>query len=313
MRMPSGALAALEYPVRFLFGDDIFVSYSRADGISYAEGLASELAKRGFSCRLDLWETVPGAELPSSLRRALRWSKMLVLIGTSRAVESRHVGFEITEFLTTSGTVVPIGFGDAIQEAAWFPQIQGLPITNEAEPDALVTGKPSLAVLSRIENSVKFTRRNRRIRDLSAVALAVLVALIGLSLWAGRNAATALHEADRQKGLADQASKERAASEQRTIDAKSREDVARRSAAAQEQRAKLARQAAEVEEQGTGILRRFQAGTGELESLEAAVGAGRALATLVKGNPPLADYPATSPITALNAILTNIHEKTRFP
>jgi hypothetical protein len=52
----KGALNAFEYPWRFLFGDDIFISYSRADGITYAEGLASELAKRGFSCRVDLWE-----------------------------------------------------------------------------------------------------------------------------------------------------------------------------------------------------------------------------------------------------------------
>jgi hypothetical protein len=48
-------------------------------------------------------------ELPLSLKRALRWSKMLVLIGTSRALDSPHVGFEIREFLWTSGIVIPIG------------------------------------------------------------------------------------------------------------------------------------------------------------------------------------------------------------
>jgi hypothetical protein len=40
---------------RLIFGDDVFISYCRADGHAYAARLASELAKRGFSCRLDQW------------------------------------------------------------------------------------------------------------------------------------------------------------------------------------------------------------------------------------------------------------------
>src|SRR5215469_13028849 len=326
MRLSRAALNALEYPLRFLFGDDIFVSYSRADGITYAEGLASELAKRNFSCRVDLWETVPGAELPWSLKRALRWSKMLVLIGTSRALESPHVGFEIREFLRTSGVVIPIGFGDAIQDATWFPEIRGLPITSETEPTALMTGKPSLAVLSRIENSVKFRRRNRRIRDLSAVAFVVLVLLIALSLYAGWDAARALKEAARQqvaasqaaaevetqKGLADSATQDRIHSEQRAKEASENEQKARLSEREQQHRAELARKTADLEEQGTVALRQFQSGTGELEALESAVRAGRALLPLIRANAPFAEYPTMTPIMTLNTILTNIHEKNRF-
>jgi hypothetical protein len=41
--------------LRFLFGDDIFISYSRKDGANYAAALANELSKPGrdFSRSLD--------------------------------------------------------------------------------------------------------------------------------------------------------------------------------------------------------------------------------------------------------------------
>ncbi len=43
---------------RFLFGDDIFISYSRVDS-TYALSLANELTKKKLSCFLDQWGTPP--------------------------------------------------------------------------------------------------------------------------------------------------------------------------------------------------------------------------------------------------------------
>ena len=51
---------------RFLFGDDIFISYSRVDS-TYALTLANELTKRKLSCFLDQWGTPPGEKLPKEL------------------------------------------------------------------------------------------------------------------------------------------------------------------------------------------------------------------------------------------------------
>jgi hypothetical protein len=42
--MPRHEVAAMVG--RFLFGDDIFVSYSRQDAVKYAEGLAGELSEK---------------------------------------------------------------------------------------------------------------------------------------------------------------------------------------------------------------------------------------------------------------------------
>jgi WD40 repeat protein len=320
------ALKALEYPIRYLLADDIFISYSRVDGIIYAEGLASELAKRRFSCRVDLWETTPGGQIPNSLKRALRWSKSLVLIGTNRALESAHVRWEIQEFLSTSGIVIPIGFDNAIQDPTWFPEIQGLPITSETDPTALVTGKPSLSVLSRIENSAKFRRRNRRIRDLTVAALSLLIVLTALSLNAGKDAVRALREArlqqeaakqaeitsSEQKRLADIATRNRLIADQHAKEASEQEQIARRSAAEEQQRAERARRVADLEELSTERLRQFQSGMGELESLESAIDDGQSLLALTHRAESFGEYPTVSPVYTLNQILSNIHEKNRL-
>jgi WD40 repeat protein len=185
----------IESPFRFIFGDDIFISYSRIDGINYAEGLASKLAKQGFSCRVDLWETSPGRELPAKLRRSLRWSKMLVLIGTEAASKSPHVEAEIDEFLLTKRTIIPVEFNYAVQKAKWFDKIAGLPIAREMASKALATGQPSEAVISRIQNSFKFTRRNLRMRRFFMLALLALGVLGVLSYFATQATARALADA----------------------------------------------------------------------------------------------------------------------
>jgi WD40 repeat protein len=159
---------------RFLWGDDIFISYSRADGINYAAAIANELAKKEFSCRVDLWETTPGVEMPSALIRSLARSRMFVLIATERAAASAHVAAEVREFLRTGGSMIVISAGD-LSQAVWYPLIAGLPLSQETT-QALAAGTPSPDILSRIVNSFGYTKRNRRVRQAFwATAIAVLV------------------------------------------------------------------------------------------------------------------------------------------
>ena len=69
--------------------DDIFISYPRRGGSTYASGLADELMKRGFSPFLDKFETNPGEGLTEELRSKIQECKMLVVIGTRRAGRDR--------------------------------------------------------------------------------------------------------------------------------------------------------------------------------------------------------------------------------
>ena len=79
---------------KFLFGYDIFISYSYKDGKQYAEALEAKLANLDFSCFLDKKELPCGGELTSALRRAIRRSKALILVGTDTALHAPYVKVE---------------------------------------------------------------------------------------------------------------------------------------------------------------------------------------------------------------------------
>ncbi|NER38316.1 MAG: hypothetical protein F6J93_30910 [Oscillatoria sp. SIO1A7] len=68
---------------------------------------------------------------------------------------------------------------------------------------------------------------------------------------------------------------------------------------------------ARLERSGINALRQFRA-KAQLEALLAAVKAGKELQEIVKDGRPLEEYPATSPIYALQQILQEIKEKNRF-
>src|SRR4051794_5105039 len=81
-----------------LFGDDIFISYSRADAGPYAAALANNLSKRGFACFLDQWGASASPGLSRTVLNAIDRSSAIVLIGTAAAVQSPMVREELTRF-----------------------------------------------------------------------------------------------------------------------------------------------------------------------------------------------------------------------
>jgi hypothetical protein len=84
---------------KFLFRYDIFISYARGDGKEYALKLRDQLKQLDFSCFLDADELPAGNSLNSTLKRALRKSATLVVVGTERAMRSRYVELEVGELL----------------------------------------------------------------------------------------------------------------------------------------------------------------------------------------------------------------------
>ena len=181
---------------RFVFGDDVFISYSRRRGAEYALALANELTRHKLSCFLDQWGTPPDQDLPAQLRQALKRSSMLVLIGTEWAAASENVRKEVEEFLETRRTIIPITFVDSdvyakiddgtlegefagtLQQASWYPLIQGVAQTVESTA-ALSTKQPSETVISRIVNAKGFRSRNRRLRTAFWTTLVSTLFLLG--------------------------------------------------------------------------------------------------------------------------------------
>ena len=82
-----------------LIGYDIFISYARADARSYAEALNQHLEDLDYSCFLDRNDLSAGQPLAPALKRAIKRSKMFVLLGSKCALESRYVSDEISAFL----------------------------------------------------------------------------------------------------------------------------------------------------------------------------------------------------------------------
>ncbi|HEV7890352.1 MAG TPA: TIR domain-containing protein [Pyrinomonadaceae bacterium] len=171
-------------PFNLLFRDDIFISYSRGDGGAYAAGLADKLTAKKFSCFIDKLGTEPDKELPASLKKKIRNCTLMVLVGTERGATSRFVAEEITEFKKTKRTIVPVDFGGAVGRATWYKLIPGLAAEPEENPKAMKAGEPSPNVISRIEKSFNYTRRNMRMMRLLVITTAVLLTLIAASIVA---------------------------------------------------------------------------------------------------------------------------------
>ncbi|MDZ8237649.1 MAG: hypothetical protein RMZ69_10835, partial [Nostoc sp. ChiQUE01a] len=109
---------------------------------------------------------------------------------------------------------------------------------------------------------------------------------------------------------AQQANRQQQEAESKTKQAQtilSQTQVAKQAAEAAQ---KEAQKGTELERAGVNALRQFE--YAELESLVAAVQSGKELKTLVKNGRPLEEYPAISPIFALDSILDKIKERNQF-
>jgi WD40 repeat protein len=224
---------------RFLFGDDIFISYSRADGAAYAAALANELSKPGrdFSCFLDQWGASAGNDLSKPVLRALRRSSVLVLIGTPCAIGSKFVRQEVDSFSQQNWPrahrpILPVNINGALDEVGW-EKLNGLHLTPETE-EARAKGLPSESVIRLIVNSHTFTKRNQRVRRLSIGAFALLIASIAASAlaWqqsrrANEEKRNAIESAQKARENEKEAKIQAALAESQTAEAKQQENIAR--------------------------------------------------------------------------------------
>jgi hypothetical protein len=165
---------------KFIFGYDIFISYSRKDSLDYAYAIAQYFMKKGHECYIDqLSSIMPGENLPSNIKEAVKRSTSFVLIGSEGAQQSKPIGDEITLFLENNKNkpFIPITIDGAINvNADWNKKIVGLALIDDTKANAQA-GSPSQDVLDRIENALIFTKKSKRLRNI-ALTITVLVLLI---------------------------------------------------------------------------------------------------------------------------------------
>jgi hypothetical protein len=212
---PTALPAADRLPPRkraLLFGDDIFISYSRADATVYAEALASRLMDKGFACYLDQYAVPAGRKLPAHVVKAARGSAILVLIATAHALRSDYVEQEIDLFTSTGRPIVIIDPGGRFEELLpnepTWQRLLGMARTPESMA-AIAEGEPSEAVVRRIANAFQFLRKDQRLRRATRWVAAALVGMLVLFLattgtlgYQTRHAVAERQEAERDSAQA---------------------------------------------------------------------------------------------------------------
>lgn len=187
----------------YLFGRDIFISYARADAATYAQQLA--IAVRGevpkLSFFLDQWASMSGTTLPLSLRLALRWSQLLVFVGTQKAIDSAHVRMELQAFFNRKGRFVPIDvggvLGQAIGKDEFLSAVCGPGSVHETSEN-VASGTPSKSVVTRVVNAVTFTRQDRRLRRAVLGTTLGVIAIIATALLVSQSIVSAAESAAEQ-------------------------------------------------------------------------------------------------------------------
>ncbi|MGX1928336.1 TIR domain-containing protein [Flagellimonas sp. 2504JD4-2] len=170
---------------KWIFGHDIFISYSRKDGLDYSYNISKYFIDKGYECYLDQLEsTTPGKKLPLKIRNSVKMSNSMVIIGSNGAGLSESVAQEIAFFLNHNKNkpLIPISFDGSIEKVKWFNLIEGLPMCPEDFKN-LELGQPSIKVLERIEKSLDFTKKSKRIRRISIFVFILSLILMGLSSY----------------------------------------------------------------------------------------------------------------------------------
>ncbi|HKV12450.1 MAG TPA: hypothetical protein VJ725_30175 [Thermoanaerobaculia bacterium] len=172
----------VNWPLRFLFGRDVFISYARADGDAYVRKLAERLrnAEPPVSYFLDLHVSTADPVIPPAALRHARWCRVFVLVASEAAMRSGSGAMlEVAEFVKRPKCLfVPIDVGGAYMKrdrSAWpWNLISGA--TPELETAAAVKeGIVAAPVVERIESLVGNQRFERRLTWASAVALCLIV------------------------------------------------------------------------------------------------------------------------------------------
>lgn len=215
MALGTKLTAVSEYLFRrlfkVLFRYDIFISYARRDGKGYALKLKEQLTRLDFSCFLDYDELPAGNSLNRTLKRAIKKSATIIVVGTEGAIKSRYVELEVGEFARTGRAIIPIDFEGSLADAPWPVVKERDLVWVDETKDALAKSAPSPPVADAIDKLFKYTRRNVRVRGqvIATAALFLLGAAISVVVIRQQVVAANIQrrEAEVSKGLAQEEQK----------------------------------------------------------------------------------------------------------
>ena len=201
--------------LRYFFGNDIFISYAREDGKPYASKLKEQLKSMDYSCFIDYEKIYPGDHLSSALGRAIRRSRVFVLVGTKgvRAPDS-WVPKEIAEFKTTRRTIVPININQALTAPTWD-------LVSDEERvwvDETSNESPSPIIFEEIKRLFGRNRRNVWVRSAMTIVAIILLTLSIVAILMSVRARANQVRAEENQRVAEENQR---LAEQRTVELRS--------------------------------------------------------------------------------------------
>lgn len=192
----------------FFFGDDIFISHSRIDGIGYARSLARLLQKKHrFACYADFHWTEAGEKLPQFLIRKLKRSTVLIVVITKGGVNwSKNIREEIQIFKKTRRPIFVIDLDNSYNKNEWT-ELNGINVVKDSADVKHLSHtakRPSTQVLQGIRDSFRYKSKYDIQRKSAFAAFSLIVISILTAIITGFYALQIITQARSERDLAVQ-------------------------------------------------------------------------------------------------------------
>jgi len=192
---------ALVRTVVTLFVYDIFISYARRDGRHYARAVHRLLEQQGMIAFLDDSDIAAGDALNISLERALKKTRLLVVIATDGASQSPHVQLEIATYVRRKRPIVPIDFVGSYANGNW-PVLRDRNPVWIAETAAALAAGPSAETIGEITKQLHSAGGRAVARRVIAMTAILLLGLAAAGLWSYRRASVEARHREAQQLVA---------------------------------------------------------------------------------------------------------------
>lgn len=190
-----------------LVGYDFFISYRRSDATPYAAALFETLRQADFRCFLDDNDATPGKPLTDKLQRALKRSKVLLIIASPDLPSSIWVPKEVEIFAKLKRDIILINVKDGMtlalashtlgrllnKDALWIDEQFGI------GPD----DAPSSHVVGSVQKNFNHRRANRNLRLIAGMVTIALASFAAVAAWQWQTALSRLSVAQSQALAAD--------------------------------------------------------------------------------------------------------------
>lgn len=188
-------------------GYDLFISYRRSDATPYAAALFEALRQADFRCFLDDNDAIPGKPLTEKLQRALKRSKVLLIVASPDLPLSVWVRKEVEVFARLKRDIILINVKDgmlaALASNTLGPLLNKDALWIDEQPDIGPGDTPSAHVVGSVQKNFNHRRANRNLRLFAGMVTAVIAGFATLATWQWQTALARLSIVQSQALAAD--------------------------------------------------------------------------------------------------------------